>query len=126
MEEVCRWYLTDPSMVGYGGKDSNFGTGLEFGRWGVSAIGTWVSETYTTANNTTRQLNADGNPDARFGTTDSYFLLDLAGHVRVREGLTLITGIQNVTNDEYISSRHPAGPRPGQGRFWHVGFELEF
>lgn len=29
VEEVCRWYLTDPSMVGYGGKDSNFGTGLE-------------------------------------------------------------------------------------------------
>jgi HK97 family phage portal protein len=29
IEEVCRWFMTDPSMVGYGGKDSNFGTGLE-------------------------------------------------------------------------------------------------
>lgn len=29
VEEVCRWFLVDPSMVGYGGKDSNFGTGLE-------------------------------------------------------------------------------------------------
>lgn len=29
VEEVCRWYLVDPSMVGHGGKDSNWGTGLE-------------------------------------------------------------------------------------------------
>lgn len=29
IEEVCRWYLVDPSMVGHGGKDSNWGTGLE-------------------------------------------------------------------------------------------------
>ena len=28
-EEVCRWYGVDPSMVGFGGKDSNWGTGLE-------------------------------------------------------------------------------------------------
>lgn len=29
VEEVCRWFLVDPSMVGHGGKDSNWGTGLE-------------------------------------------------------------------------------------------------
>lgn len=29
VEEVCRWFRVDPSMVGHGGKDSNFGTGLE-------------------------------------------------------------------------------------------------
>ncbi len=29
VEEVCRWYLVDPSMVGHGNKDSNWGTGLE-------------------------------------------------------------------------------------------------
>jgi HK97 family phage portal protein len=28
-EEVCRWFGVDPSLVGYGGKASNFGTGLE-------------------------------------------------------------------------------------------------
>lgn len=127
----------DPESIFAGGEDGNdvpyipeymvnFGAGLDFRRWGVSAIGTWVSETYTTASNTTEQLNPDGEPDARFGTTDSYFLLDLAGYVRVRDNLKFLTGIQNVTGEEYIVSRHPAGPRPGQGRFWHVGFELEF
>lgn len=29
VEEVCRWFGVDPSMVGSGGKDSNWGTGLE-------------------------------------------------------------------------------------------------
>lgn len=29
VEEMCRWYRVDPSMIGHGGKDSNWGTGLE-------------------------------------------------------------------------------------------------
>lgn len=29
VEEVCRWFRVDPSLVGHGNKDSNWGTGLE-------------------------------------------------------------------------------------------------
>lgn len=29
IEEICRWFRVDPAMVGHGGKDSNWGTGLE-------------------------------------------------------------------------------------------------
>lgn len=29
VEEICRWFGIDPAMVGHGGKDSNWGTGLE-------------------------------------------------------------------------------------------------
>ena len=29
VEEICRWFLLDPAMVGHGQKDSNWGTGLE-------------------------------------------------------------------------------------------------
>ena len=29
VEEICRWFGVDPSLVGHGGKDSNWGTGLE-------------------------------------------------------------------------------------------------
>jgi HK97 family phage portal protein len=28
-EEICRWFRVDPSLVGHGSKDSNWGTGLE-------------------------------------------------------------------------------------------------
>jgi HK97 family phage portal protein len=29
VEEICRWFRVDPSLVGHGSKDSNWGTGLE-------------------------------------------------------------------------------------------------
>lgn len=29
VEEMCRWFGLDPAMIGHGGKDSNWGTGLE-------------------------------------------------------------------------------------------------
>ena len=29
VEEICRWYRVQPALVGHGGKDSNWGTGLE-------------------------------------------------------------------------------------------------
>lgn len=29
VEEIARWYRVDPAMIGHGGKDSNWGTGLE-------------------------------------------------------------------------------------------------
>jgi HK97 family phage portal protein len=29
VEEICRWFRVDPSLVGHGAKDSNWGTGLE-------------------------------------------------------------------------------------------------
>ncbi len=29
VEEVCRWFRVDPSLVGHGSKDSNWGSGLE-------------------------------------------------------------------------------------------------
>lgn len=29
IEEMCRWFRVDPALIGHGGKDSNWGTGLE-------------------------------------------------------------------------------------------------
>jgi HK97 family phage portal protein len=29
VEEICRWFRVDPALVAHGGKDSNWGTGLE-------------------------------------------------------------------------------------------------
>lgn len=128
---------TDAESLFSGGEDGNqapyvpeylvnFGAGIEFDRWGFAATGTWVAETFSTASNTTRQVDANGNPDARFGTVDSHFLLDLTAHVNVREGVKLLGGVHNVTDTEYLSSRHPHGPRPGQPRFAYVGLELSY
>lgn len=127
----------DPDSLFSGGEDGNrvpyvpdfvvsFGTGLEFSRFGFYVSASWVDEAFTTASNTHRQFDVAGNPDARFGTTDSYFLVDLSAKVELREGVSLIGGIHNVFDDEYVASRHPHGPRPGQPRFAYAGLELEF
>lgn len=104
----------------------NVGTRVEHGAWTAELSGTYVDETYTTGSNTSRQVAPDGTPDARFGKTDSYWVFDLGVTYEVREGLRLLGGIQNIFEDEYVTARHPEGPRPGKPRFTYVGLELDF
>jgi Fe(3+) dicitrate transport protein len=127
----------DAESLFSGGRDGNrvpyvpefvvgFGTGIELPRWGLYVTASWVDSAFTTASNTRRQLDPDGNPDARFGRTDSHFLVDFSGKVKLREGVSLIGGLHNAFGKEYVASRHPHGPRPGQPRFAYVGLELAF
>ncbi len=102
------------------------GTGLERGNWAFDVSGTYVAETYTTASNTSAQIAPDGSPDSRFGETDSYFVVDVSARYRASETVTLIGGIQNLFDEEYLVSRHPDGPRPGKPVFGWVGLEIEF
>ena len=128
---------TDPESVFSGGKDGNvipyipeylvnFGTGVEFEEIAVDFMGTYVPETFTTASNTVLQLRPDGTPDARFGKTDAYLLLEISGSYRIAPGIRLVGGVQNLLDQEYIASRHPDGPRPGKPLFAWVSLETEF
>jgi len=99
------------------------GTGIEFDRWGAEIIGTYVDSTFTTASNTRRLVDALGNPDARFGKTDSHFIVDLSTHYRITENSKLFAGVQNALNRKYISARHPHGARPGAPQFFYAGLE---
>lgn len=127
----------DPESLFSGGEDGNrvpyipefsvnFGTGLEFDQWGVEVSATYVDETYTTASNTSRPVDENGVPDARFGETDRYFVVDVGASWELREGVTLVGGVQNLLDEEYLVSRHPHGPRPGKPRFAHIGLELSY
>ncbi|HEX22411.1 MAG TPA: TonB-dependent receptor, partial [Chromatiales bacterium] len=64
-------------------------------------------------------------PDARFGTTDAYFVADVSAFYRIREGVKLFGGIQNVADANYIASRQPEGPRPGMPLFAYAGLEMD-
>ncbi|HEY8553864.1 MAG TPA: TonB-dependent receptor [Burkholderiales bacterium] len=101
------------------------GTGIEAANWGVSAVVTYVDDTFTSASNTTEQVNGNGDPDARFGKTDSYTIVDLTGHYRLQKGARALAGVHNLFDKEYIVSRQPHGPRPGQPRFVYVGLEID-
>jgi len=60
-----------------------------------------------------KQLNGDGNPDARYGKTDAYFTADASAFYRVNKNVKLLTGVQNILNNEYVASRQPHGARGG-------------
>jgi len=127
---------TDPESIFSFGREGNkvpyipeyqltVGSSLEFVRWGASLSASFVDETFTSANNVSTETNGLGNPDARFGKTDSYTVVDFAAHYDVKQGVELFGGIYNLFDEEYIVSRQPHGPRPGAPRTWFVGIELE-
>ncbi len=101
------------------------GTGVDTGRWGSYISGSYVSKTFTTANNVKSQKNGDGDLDSRFGTTDAYFVADISAFYRIKEGVKLFGGVQNVGDVTYLVSRQPEGPRPGMPLFAYAGLEME-
>ena len=129
-------YSDDPESIFSFGKAGNkvpyipewvlsLGTGVDSGRWGSYISGSYVSETFTTANNVNDQVNGDGKPDARFGKTDAYFVADVSAFYRLRKGVKLFGGIQNVADVNYLVSRQPEGPRPGMPLFAYAGLEMD-
>ncbi len=103
----------------------SLGTGIESKKWGAFISGNYVSETYTSANNVSSEINGSGNPDARFGKTDSYFVADLSAFYRINKRVKLFGGVQNLLDKEYVVSRQPDGARGGLPQFLYAGIEME-
>ncbi len=127
---------TDPESIFSFGRKGNklpylpewqasLGTGVEKGPWAVHVSGTYVGESYTSASNVEEALNGNGEPDARFGKTDAWFVTDLSASYQASERVKLFAGAQNLFDETYIVSRQPHGPRPGLPRFIYAGIEME-
>ena len=128
---------TDPESIFSGGLDGNeipyipefmftVGTTFTWPKFGFTVSGTYTDSTFTTASNTNQQLTPQGVPDSRFGTTDSFFIVDLSAYYMLKDDVRLLGGIQNATDDAYLTSRHPQGPRPGKDLFAYIGLEVRF
>ncbi len=102
----------------------SLGTGIETKKWGAFISANYVSETFTSANNVDNQVNGAGDPDARYGKTDSYFTTDISGSYRINEVVKLFAGVQNVFDQEYVVSRQPDGARGGLPQFVYTGIEM--
>ncbi len=102
------------------------GLGVEYRGFGLYLDGTYTGEMYGTARNTSSLRDFDGNPDARYGKTDSAIVLDLSLQYQVTENIRLIAGISNVTGEEYVVSRLPYGARGNQPRSYYGGVEIRF
>lgn len=93
----------------------SFGTGFEMGRFSAYIDGHFVPKMFTSASNIEDQINPNtGVRDARFGQTDSHLVFDLSSEFKLTDDISLIGNIHNLTDQEYIVSRHPHGPRPGR------------
>lgn len=104
----------------------SFGSGLHFDRYGVEVSASYVGETFASANNTANQVNGAGAADSRFGKTDDYVIADVSAYYKIVKGVKILGGIQNLSNEEYLVSRQPYGPRPGMPIFAYGGFEVDF
>lgn len=102
------------------------GIGVEYRGFGLYLDGTYTSEMYGTARNTSSLRDFSGAPDARYGKTDDAFILDLSLQYQVTENIRLIAGISNLTGEEYIISRLPYGARGNQPRTYYGGVEIRF
>ena len=102
------------------------GTGIEIGKFGADLTFMFVDETYTTAFNTSDQLDALGKPDARHGKTDARFIVNGSAWYQVAGPAKIFINLHNIFDEEYVASRHPYGPRPGQPFTAMIGLETTF
>lgn len=100
--------------------------GVEGANWGSELVGTYVGEVFATASNNSGQVDQDGNPDARFGKIDSYFIADISVYYELQNNLRVSAGVHNLFDKEYTASRLPHAARPGKPQTGYVSAELEF
>ncbi|MDA3873975.1 MAG: TonB-dependent receptor [Kiritimatiellae bacterium] len=98
-----------------------FGIGYILDAFSVNLDASWVDESFGTANNF-----FEPNVTSREGEIDDVLLVDLSATLSVREDLRLLAGIQNLTDEDYITSRIPHGPRSGAPRSVYAGFEFDW
>lgn len=95
-----------------------FGIGVEQGRFDLRLDGTWVDESFGTAQN----LDA---PDStsRQGRIDDVLIFDLSAGWQISSRLEVFAGVRNLFDETYLTSRIPEGPRNGAPRIAYVGLE---
>ncbi len=115
---------TDSESIFSGGLDGNnvpyipehvFSGGIDYA-YGPFSFGinvTHHSETHGTAAETDSEVSGV-TPDARAGKIDSATLLNLRAGYEINNNYSITAGVNNATDLEYISSRHPDGVRAGK------------
>jgi Fe(3+) dicitrate transport protein len=99
------------------------GIGLEAEKWGVNLDAVHTSSTWGTG------YNGDvrpGTPTARDGRIPSLLLFSLGGYYRIHENVKLLAGIDNLFDEQEITSRVPEGPRTNAPRMVYAGLEAQF
>lgn len=97
------------------------GIGFATDQWGVNLDATYTGSQYGTGNNFSAPVTS-----SRQGKLDSFVLVDLSGYYQINDNWRVLAGVNNLFDEDYISSRVPHGPRNARGRHLYTGFELKF
>jgi Fe(3+) dicitrate transport protein len=60
------------------------------------------------------------------GTTDSHWIMDVAGDWTLTDKLRLFARVENVLDEVYVVAWRPAGARPGRPRTALIGINASF
>ncbi len=106
------------------------GTSIVYKKFTVNIDGQYIDSTFTTGDNATNLLDTTGGlpgiPDVRFGKTDSVFLLDASFAYKANSNVNLFLNLRNLTDEVYLASRLPHGPRAGAPFQMFGGVEISF
>ncbi|PIR37429.1 MAG: TonB-dependent receptor [Alphaproteobacteria bacterium CG11_big_fil_rev_8_21_14_0_20_39_49] len=91
--------------------------GVEADKWALNASAKYVDEMRTVA--------GSGSIPSGSGT-DEHIILDIAGEYEVYKNTRVFATLHNVTDEEYVAARRPAGARPGAPRTLLAGLKLKF
>lgn len=131
---------TDAESIFNGGSEGNrlpyvpdwqatLDAGLHAGRWQLDAALIYVDQAYATALNMDAQVIQTGSglvADARGGTLDGFFTVDLSAGYLLNQRVKLFVNAHNLLDEEYVASRLPEGPRPGTPVTVLGGMEIQF
>jgi len=101
---------------------ASFGVGFEAEKWGVNLDASYIGESFGTA----LEDAATAGSSSRNGAVGDGFTVDLSGYYQMNERVKLISGLTNMFDERYISSRLPDGARANPGRTVYAGFEIKF
>ena len=91
--------------------------GIVHPKWEIHASGKYVDEMRT-------QAGSGSIPSGQ--GTDAHFIIDVAGEYEVADRIRLFATIDNITDEEYVAARRPAGARPGKPLTALAGLKFKF
>ena len=97
-----------------------FGLGWIYKKTSANIDASWISESFADGRNT--GMGPDAN--ARKGKIDSRLVMDASVGYQWSDKMRLFTNFRNITQEEYIVSRQPHGPRPGAPFSMMGGIEI--
>lgn len=91
--------------------------GLTGGNWRATLGGTYIDA---------MRVVAGRGPIPANESTDQAWVFDLSAAYTLSANAEVFARVENLFDEEYISSRRPAGPRPGRPQAGFVGFRMSF